>query len=94
VGLAREDQSCQAPSGEVSASSGVGRGFGGVVFVPREEQAVIDPRVRKTRSWASTWIKPVLPSLVDAKWISETVMAEPGRNERELTLVSENISAL
>jgi hypothetical protein len=48
----------------------VGRGFGGVLLEPREEQAVIEPRVMKTMSWGSTWIKPVLPVSVDAKWIS------------------------
>jgi len=53
-GFARDDHSCQAPSGAVKASSAAGRGLGGVVLVPSEEQAVIEPRVRKTRSWAST----------------------------------------
>ncbi len=88
MGFACEDQSSQAPSGAFSASSTVGRGFGGVVLLPRDEQAVIDPSVMKTRSWASTWTKPVLPSFVDAKWISETVIALSGRKERELTFVS------
>lgn len=64
-----------------------------MAFVPREEQDVIEPSVRKTRSWVSTWIKPGFPSFVDAKWISDTVMAEPGRKESELTLVSGNLSA-
>ena len=35
-------------------------------------------------------MRPVAPVLVDAKWISETVMAEPGQKERELTLMSRN----
>ena len=93
MGFAREDHSCQAPSGAFRVSSTAGRGLGGVAFVPREEQDVIEPSVRKTRSWVSTWISPVLPSLVDAKWISDTVMAEPGWKERELTLVPRNWSA-
>ena len=67
MGLASEDQSSQAPSGALRAASTAGRGFGGVVLVPMDEQAVIEPRVMKTRSGASTWIRPVLPSLVDAK---------------------------
>jgi hypothetical protein len=50
VGLASEDHSFQAPSGAESASATEGRGLGGVLFEPREEQAVIEPRVRKTRS--------------------------------------------
>jgi hypothetical protein len=35
-------------------------------------------------------MRPVAPVLADAKWISETAMAEPGQNERELTLMSRN----
>jgi hypothetical protein len=35
-------------------------------------------------------MRPVEPVLVDTKWISETVMAEPGQKERELTLMSRN----
>jgi hypothetical protein len=35
-------------------------------------------------------MRPVAPVLVDTKWISETVMAEPGQKERELTLMSRN----
>lgn len=88
MGLASEAQSCQAPSGALRASSTAGRGFGGVVLVPRDEQAVMEPRVTKTMSWGSTCIKPVALVFVEAKWISETVMAEPGEKEREATLVS------
>jgi hypothetical protein len=74
----------------LSAVSTVGRGLDGVVLVPREEDAVMDPRVTKRMSWGSTWIKPVLPVSVDAKWISETVMAEPGWKDSEPTLVPGN----
>jgi hypothetical protein len=35
-------------------------------------------------------MRPVAPVLVDTKWTSETVMAEPGQKERELTLMSRN----
>jgi hypothetical protein len=35
-------------------------------------------------------MRPVAPVLLDAKWISETVMAGPGQKERELTLMSRN----
>ena len=54
MGFASEDQSSQAPSGALSASSTAGSGFGGVVLVPIDEQAVIEPRVMKTKSGAST----------------------------------------
>ena len=70
------------------ASSTAGRGFGGVVSEPRDEQAVMDPRVTKTMSCGSMWISPVAPVLLAAVWISDTVMAEPGAKERVFTLVS------
>jgi len=92
--LASEDQSCQAPSGAARASSTVGRGLGAVLLLPEDELAVIEPRVTKTMSWGSTWTRPVAPVLVEAKWISETVMVEPGEKDREPTLVSGNGSAV
>jgi hypothetical protein len=54
-----------------------------------EEQAVMEPSVRKTRSWGSTLMIPVLLSVVvDVKWISSAVIVETGLKERLVTLVS------
>lgn len=57
-------QSCQAPSLQsgVSPGSDLGRGAGGVVFVPMRESVVMEPRVVITMSVCGcTWTTPVMP---------------------------------
>jgi len=48
----------------------------------------MEPRFMKTMSWTWMWIRPAPPAEGDVKWISETVVADPGANDREVTLVS------
>jgi hypothetical protein len=65
-----------------------------VVLAPREDEAVMEPRVMKTMSWGSTWMRPVARVLVDARWISETVIVETGEKERVVTSVSVGIVSI
>jgi hypothetical protein len=61
------------------------KGRGALKLVPRDDDAVMEPRVTKTISAGSTWISPV-PFLL--KLISSTVILEDSENDRLVTLVS------
>ena len=84
--LVSEFQSSQEPSWECMAAGTLGSGCGGEVLVPKEEQDVMEPRVRRTMSAGWTWMMPWEPCLV--KWISSTAILEESASESLVTFVS------